>query len=159
LAPALVETWALDGKTLRGSKKQGAECFHLLAVFGHQCGMVVRQELVPVRGDQQPDEIAVVHALLERLFQEGGLEGRLWTMDALHTHENNAEIIVRGGGDYVMPVKENQETLYEEIRLLFDEADLLSQETREAMTITESWDAGHGRIEVRRLTASTARND
>ena len=159
LPPDRVEAWALDGKTLRGSKKQGADCFHLVAILGHQCGMVLRQELAPLRGDKQPDEGAVVNALLKCLFQEGTLEGRIWTMDALHTREDNAQTIVDGGGDYVMPVKENQPTLCADIRLLFDERDRLAKEKREAMTATAAWDQGHGRIEHRRLTVSAALND
>lgn len=159
LPPDWVEAWALDGKTLRGSKKQGAEVFHLVAILGHQCGLALRQELAPVRGEQQPDEIAVVATLLKRLSAEGSLQKRVWTMDALHTHAENAETIVEGGGDYVMPVKANQETLHKDIRLLFEEADGSAPALRASMTVHEDWDNGHGRIEWRRVTASDALND
>jgi hypothetical protein len=53
-----------------------------------------------------------------------------------------------------MPVKENQDTLLADIRLVFDWS--LLEETKEAM---ETLDAGHGRIEWRCLTTSTALND
>ena len=50
-----------------------------------------------------------------------------------------------------MLVKSNQPQLQQDIRSLFQEAHALA-ETRAA---TETVDGGHGRIEQRRLTAST----
>lgn len=47
------------------------------------------------------------------------LAGLVVTTDALHTQKKTARLIVEGGGDYFMVVKENQPSLYEEIGLLF----------------------------------------
>lgn len=43
---AVLEGAAIDGKTLRGSAKQGAEDVHLLSLCSHQLGLVLRQVAV-----------------------------------------------------------------------------------------------------------------
>ena len=134
---------ALDGKTLRGSKKQGAPGMHLLSALAHHVGVTLAQHAV----DDKTNEITAVETLLQGLV----LEGRVMTMDALLTQRQVAQTIVDKGGDYVMIVKENQPQLHADIALVFAQppwGDL--QET--ASTV----DMGHGRIEQRTLTASSA---
>ena len=48
-APSELEALAIDGKTLRGSRKQGAPAPHLLSVLSHRLGLTVWQ---PGRGGQ-----------------------------------------------------------------------------------------------------------
>jgi predicted transposase YbfD/YdcC len=134
---------ALDGKTLRGSKKQGAPGMHLLSALAHHVGVTLAQHAV----DDKTNEITAVETLLQGLV----LEGRVMTMDALLTQRHVAQTIVDRGGAYVMIVKENQPQLHADIALVFAQppwGDV--QET--ASTV----DMGHGRIEQRTLTASTA---
>ena len=68
---------ALDGKTLRGSKKQGAPGTHLLSALAHHVGVTLAQHAV----DDKTNEITAVETLLHHLV----LEGRIVTMDALLT--------------------------------------------------------------------------
>jgi len=89
---------ALDGKTLRGSRKQGAINTHLLSAVSHRLGLTLGQHPVA----DKTNEIPVVQELLKHLI----LEGRVFTMDALLTQRQVAQTIVDGGGDYVMVVKE-----------------------------------------------------
>jgi len=134
---------ALDGKTLRGSKKQGAPGMHLLSALAHHVGVTLAQHAV----DDKTNEITAVETLLQGLV----LEGRVMTMDALLSQRQVAQTIVDKGGAYVMIVKENQPQLHADIALVFAQppwGDL--QET--ASTV----DMGHGRIEQRTLTASSA---
>ncbi|MCO6450746.1 MAG: ISAs1 family transposase [Caldilineales bacterium] len=81
---------ALDGKTLRGSKKQGADLSHLLSAVDHKTGMTLIQ--VPVDG--KTNEIPLTQVLLERIR----LEGRVFTADVLLTQRAIAEAIVKKGG-------------------------------------------------------------
>ena len=74
------------------------------------------------------------------------------TTDALHTQHYVAQTILDGDGDYVMLVKGNQPDMLADIQLLF----LLRHVVAKTLTATAPVDAGHGRIEVRRLTASSA---
>ncbi len=134
---------ALDGKTLRGSKKQGAPGTHLFSALAHQVGVTLAQHAV----DDKTNAITAVETLLHHLV----LEGRIVTMDALLTQRHVAQTIVDTGGDYVMIVKENQPRLRADIELVFTLPPVGDrQET--ARTI----DIGHGRIEQRNITTSEA---
>ncbi|HSX77028.1 MAG TPA: ISAs1 family transposase, partial [Candidatus Saccharimonadia bacterium] len=94
---------AVDGKTLRGSKKQGAPETHLLSVLTHRVGLTLTQQAVAAK----TNEITEV----ETVFGEIVLAGRIVTMDALLTQRQVAQTIVAAGGDYVMIVKDNQPEL------------------------------------------------
>lgn len=135
---------ALDGKTLRGSRKQGAPGAHLLSAVSHRLGLTLAQRAV----DDETNEIPVAQEMLQDLV----LEGRVITLDALLTQREVAQTILDGGGDYLMFVKGNQPRLWDDIQVLFQEPKLLA----DTMAAAETVDVGHGRIEKRRLTASTA---
>lgn len=142
-APTEAEAVAVDGKTLRGSRHQGALNVHLLSALSHRLGLTLGQQAV----DAKTNEISHVVPLLHGLV----LEGRIFTMDALLTQRAVAQTIVEGGGDYVMLVKGNQPRLEEDIALVFAEPP-----EADCQGIAETLDRGHGRIERRRLTVSAA---
>ena len=102
---------AVDGKTLRGSKKQGAPGTHLLSVLAHRLGVTLTQPAVAAK----TNEIKEVETVLSQIV----LTGRVVTMDALLTQRAVAQTIVDAGGDYVMIVKENQPQLKADIELVF----------------------------------------
>jgi predicted transposase YbfD/YdcC len=134
---------ALDGKTLRGSKKQGAPGVHLLSALSHHVGLTLTQQAV----DAKTNEITQVETVLRQII----LKDRVVTMDALLTQRHVAQTIVDAGGDYVMIVKENQPQLRADIELVFTLPPAGDrQET--ARTV----DIGHGRIEQRNITTSEA---
>ena len=103
---------ACDGKTLRGSAQQGASDTHLLSAVAHQLGITLAQLAVP----DKTNEIGAIVELLSRLV----LRGCVITTDALLTQTKVAEQVLAGEGDFVFVVKENQPTLYADIKLLFD---------------------------------------
>jgi len=134
---------ALDGKTLRGSHKQGAPGAHLLSALSHHLGLTLAQQAV----DDKTNEITQVETVLRQLV----LRDRVVTMDALLTQRHVAQTIVDEGGDYVMIVKDNQPQLRADIELVFALPPVGDrQET--ARTV----DIGHGRIEQRNITTSEA---
>ena len=159
---SLGEAFALDGKAFRGSAQQGARFPAALAVLSHRLGIPLLQR--PTRGNRprssedgercRDHEVHVVKQLLKDLLVEGRLSGRIWTMDAAHTLEENAKTIVKGGGHYVMPVKKNQGTLRKAIHLLFEDASA----PKEWFDGEVLLDTGHGRIEIRRIRTSSALN-
>jgi predicted transposase YbfD/YdcC len=143
-APEAPETVvALDGKTLRGSKHQGAPGTHLLSALAHHVGMTLAQHAV----DDKTNEITAVETILHQLV----LEGRIVTMDALLTQRHVAQTIVDQGGDYVMIGKEKQPRLRADIELVFTLPPVGDQQAT-ARTV----DIGHGRIEQRNITTSEA---
>jgi predicted transposase YbfD/YdcC len=134
---------ALDGKTLRGSKKQGAPGTHLLSALAHHVGVTLAQHVV----DDKTNEITAVEPILHQLV----LEGRIVTMGALLTQRPIAQTIVDKGGDYVMIIKENQPRLRADIELVFTLPPVGDRQVT-ARTV----DLGQGRIEQPNITTSTA---
>lgn len=134
---------ALDGKTLRGSKKQGVPGAHLLSALSHHLGLTLAQQAV----DGKTNEITQVEAVLSQLV----LKDRVITMDALLTQRQVAQAIVDGGGDYVMIVKDNQPQLRDDIELVFT-----LPPAGDHQEMARTVDIGHGRIEQRNLTTSAA---
>src|ERR1700674_3661778 len=63
----LLEGVALDGKTLRGRRKQGAPGAHLLSALSQRLGLTLAQ----VRVDDKTNEIGAAPALLRGLVLEG----------------------------------------------------------------------------------------
>ena len=134
---------ALDGKTLRGSHKQGAPGVHLLSALSHHVGLTLTQQAV----DAKPNEITQGETVLRQLV----LKDRVVTMDALRTQRHVAQAIVDEGGDYVMIVKENQPQLRADIAWVF-----MLPPAGDRQETARTVDIGHGRIEQRNITTSEA---
>jgi len=141
-APDTEEAIAVDGKTLRGSKKQGAPGAHLLSALAPRLGLTLAQHAVADKTNEIPAAIELLRHLV--------LAGRVVTMDALLTQRAIAQQIVDAGGDYVRVVKDNQPQLREDIATVFAYPPIAG-ETR---TVAETVDGGHGRIEQRRMQTS-----
>lgn len=85
-----LEALAIDGKTLRGSQKQGAVNVHLLSALSHRLGLTLYQEAVP----EKTNEIGALPEMLQVLV----LEGRVVTVDALLCQREIAHGIRAQGG-------------------------------------------------------------
>lgn len=149
-APRAQRHLALDGKTLRGTRRTGAivqPAVQLLSLYDvtHQ-GTLVQTE-VATKDHEIPGATA--------LIANRDLRGCVITADALHTQRKWCRTVRAQGGDYVLIAKQNQRGLREDIGLLFDGdwPAWLEQRT------TTSVNKGHGRIEVRQLRASSELND
>ena len=102
---------AVDGKTIRGASRHTGQTIHLLSAFLHNMGTVIAQCQV----DSKTNEIPSIRSLLEPL----DLEGRVVTLDAMHTQKDTARFLVeRKGANYLLTVKDNQPTLRSDIELL-----------------------------------------
>src|SRR2546425_5923495 len=134
---------AVDGKTLRGSKKQGAPGTHLLSVLAHRVGLTLTQQAVAAKTNAIKE--------VETVFGQIVLTGRIVTMDALLTQRQVAQTIVEAGGDDVMLVKENQPQLKADSALVFTPPPVGDRPES-----PRTGDGGPGRIETRHLTTSEA---
>lgn len=110
------EPVAVDGKTLRGSVVYGQHgevlpAAHLVAAYTHNAPAVLAQ----LRSAGKGNELATARALLAQV----PLEGRVVTGDALLTQRDVCQQVLDGGGDYVLPVKENQPALRESLAQAF----------------------------------------
>jgi predicted transposase YbfD/YdcC len=136
----------IDGKTLRGSKRQGASNSHLLAAYAADIGMVLAQQGV----DDKTKELGVIEGFLLAL----ALQGRVVTTDALLTQHTVAMQIVEQGGDYVLPVKENQPLTHEAIAYWFERPAPYDWPNGEARACEKQ----HGRLTQWQVETSTALN-
>ncbi len=137
---------ALDGKTLRGSRgqtsdKAGKGAIHMVSAWASQNRLVLGQ----VKVDAKSNEITAIPELLRAL----AIEGCLVTIDAMGTQRAIAKQIIDQGGDYVLALKENQATLYQEVVEMFSQA---KANTIDELVIEDerTIEKGHGRIDVRR---------
>jgi predicted transposase YbfD/YdcC len=142
-----LEGISIDGKTLRGSLKQGAQTSHLLAAATHRLGSVLAQVAV----DDRTNEIGQIEELLVKL----ALKGRVVTTDSLLTQRKVAKIIVENEGDYLLPVKQNQPLTYDALAYWFDG----NPPRHLANAVAKRTEKGHGRLTHWRIEATTALND
>jgi hypothetical protein len=102
---------AVDGKTLRGVHGEGLPGEHLVSAYAHQAGVVLAQ----VRTAGKGHELAGA----QQVLAQTPLAGRVVTADALLTQREISTRIVAGGGDYLLPVKDNQPALLADLRAVF----------------------------------------
>jgi hypothetical protein len=112
LGPVQDRIIALGRKALRHA--QGGE---LVSAVGAGSG----RWLGTVRTPDKTNEITAARTLLERLNQRLDLNGKVVVLDALHTHQETARLIVQElGADYLFTVKANQDTLHKTVRGLLE---------------------------------------
>jgi len=133
-----VKQIAVDGKALRGSRAGACPALHIVSAWATDAGLTLAQ----VRTADKSNEITAIPDLLDLL----DVSGALVSIDAAGCQKEIAARIVRGTGDYLLAVKENQPRLYEDIdrlALAAMEADYagLSRHLAEG--------PGHGRDEMR----------
>ncbi len=113
LGPGDAPHLALDGKTARGSRDGGTPGVHLVSAYAPD----VKAVLAQLRVDAKTNEHKAALELLGVLR----LEGKVITGDAMFTHRDVCAEVIERGGDYVLPVKENQPTLSRDIAAAFAE--------------------------------------
>ena len=102
---------AIDGKACRGSRNKSGKMIHLLhAYLTDDCSFLGQEKI-----DQKSNEITAIPKLLKTL----DLEGALVSIDAMACQKEIAKQIVDSKGNYVLAVKGNQKTLYEDIKTAF----------------------------------------
>jgi predicted transposase YbfD/YdcC len=89
---------------------------------------------------------------IPKLLELLDITGCIVTIDAIGTQKAIAEQIVDAGGDYVLAVKENQPTLFADIRALLNKA-LDTDFAGLDYDLFQSEETGHGRSETRTYLA------
>ena len=92
------------------------------------------------------------------------VKDKIITGDAMFTHRDFCAKVIEGGGDYVLPVKENQPTLGKDIAAAFAEPEAglspLQAARREAELDRDcEIDKGHGRIEKRSIEVTSSMSE
>jgi predicted transposase YbfD/YdcC len=134
---------ALDGKCLRRShaRNRGLGAMYLVSAWATERGISLGQLAV----EEKSNEITAIPQLLDQL----DLTGAVVTIDAAGCQRNIADEIVAGGGDFVLALKGNQESLHRNVTELF--AQQLAEDFRDTpVGRHEESEQGHGRTEERR---------
>ena len=135
---------AVDGKTLRRSidKANNKAAIHMVSAWCETNRIVLGQ----LATNAKSNEITAIPELLEML----DIENAVVTIDAMGCQKAIAKKIVDQKGDYVLQVKKNQEKLHDLLVETFDE---LTGRGIPGVPFQyhEDVDAGHGRIETRRI--------
>jgi predicted transposase YbfD/YdcC len=136
---------AIDGKTLRRSfdRAAGRSPLAVVTAFASATRWVIGQEAF--RCAEGDSEILAARALLRCL----DLSGRLVTADAIHCQNETAQVILDGGGDYLLRLKTNRPALHDAVAAYFALPEVCAE-----LPAAETTDADHGRIEVRRACVS-----
>lgn len=111
LGPGDAPHISIDGKTARGSRDGDAPGVHLVSAYAPD----VKAVLAQLRVDAKTNEHKAALELLGVL----SVKGKVVTGDAMFTHRDICAAVIAGGGDYVLPVKENQPTLGRDIAAVF----------------------------------------
>jgi predicted transposase YbfD/YdcC len=142
----------LDGKTMRGTIPAGhSHGIHLLAAYLPDEGWVMFQVEVGTKENEIPAAGRIVKCL--------DLRGKIITGDALLAQRELSLEIVQAGGNYVWIIKDNQPTTRQDIARLFAPEHVVkgfSPASHDDFRTAETIEKGHGRIERRTLTASSA---
>ena len=134
---------SIDGKTLRHSfdRATSQATIHMVSAWANANRLVLGQ----VKVEDKSNEITAIPKLIKLL----DLAGATVTIDAMGCQKAIAQDITDQGADYVLALKENHPTLYDDVTVFFDEA-----QTTEFAEIEHAYqetvDGDHGRIETRR---------
>jgi len=154
ICPALGnEVVAIDGKALRCALDEGNPIPYIVSAWALDNGLALGQ----VKVDDKSNEITAIPELLGVLE----LNGCIVTLDAMGCQKDIAGQIVDKGAHYVLALKGNHATVYEEIKDFFTDAvppcatqcaDTVRPGT---MDFFQTYEKGHGRSETRRYWHST----
>jgi predicted transposase YbfD/YdcC len=134
---------SLDGKTLRHAFDQATAtpAIHMVSAWAGANRLVLGQ----LKVEEKSNEITAIPKLLAML----DVKGAVVTIDAMGCQKEIAKTITDRGADYVLALKENHKTLYEEVTLFLEEAKATAF-TDVEHAYHETVDGDHGRIETRR---------
>jgi predicted transposase YbfD/YdcC len=133
---------AIDGKTCRRSHDaaKGLGALHIVSAWASEEGIALGQ----VATEAKSNEITAIPQLLEQI----DLAGTLITIDAMGCQKEIVKQVVKGGGDCVIAVKDNQSKLLAAIQShVFDHLEKDHKELQ--YRVHETLDDGHGRIDER----------
>ena len=136
---------AIDGKQARRTKDVKKRPLHVVSAFSAECGLVLGQ----LACEEKSNEITAIPKLLEMLE----INGCIVTIDAMGTQTAIADAIIDKGADYILSLKENQKTLYNDVKLYLDDI-RKEKNILESNNYFKTVEKGHGRIETRECIIS-----
>lgn len=135
---------AIDGKTLRRTfdkaSKKGP--LHLVSAFATETGLVLGQK----KTSEKSNEITAIPQLIRQLE----LKGYVVTIDAMGCQKEIAKEITEAKADYILALKENHQTMHQDVMKFFEFEDATGWKESEKFSFHKEVSKGHGRLEIRR---------
>lgn len=134
---------AIDGKSMRGTKKGGNQALHAISAWSNKHGITLA--MLESRGKK--NEIKTIPEVLDLLEPKDAII----TTDAMGCQKDIAAKIKAKKADYVLQLKSNQGKLFEEVKAYHHKLERTGFDGVE-VDVFEEIDKGHGRLEVRKYT-------
>jgi predicted transposase YbfD/YdcC len=146
IRPVIQQVIPIDGKTLRGSydRENGIKNLHLVTAWACENRLVLAQ----VKVENHSNEITAIPALLELI----DITGATITMDAMGTQTEIIRLIHQKKANYVVTLKSNHPTLYNQVKNWFKTA---QSHQFKGIEIDENHqtESAHSRVETRKVWA------
>lgn len=130
----------IDGKTMRSNKRGEDKASHIVSAWSKEDGFCLGQKAI----EEKSNEITAIPDLLEKIQ----VKGQIITIDAMGTQTAIAEKIRQKRADYVLALKRNQNSLYEDVKEYFSEEEF-QEEIRKKGNYKKTQEKAHGQIETR----------
>lgn len=130
----------IDGKTMRGNCQNDGVPSHVISAWSKEDGFCLGQKAV----EEKSNEITAIPELLDKVQ----IKGQIVTIDAMGTQKEIAKKIRTKRADYVLAVKGNQKTLYEDLKEYFGDEEFLEKVKKEG-GYKQQQEKAHGQIETR----------
>ena len=139
--PEIKGVVAIDGKQARRTGDMKKRPLHVVSAFASEFGMVIGQ----LACEEKSNEITAIPQLLDMLE----IKGCIVTIDAMGTQTEIAKKIREKEADYILSLKSNQPSLYNDVKLFMDEY-CKDTEAKTDDIYAYTIDGSHGRIEKRK---------
>ena len=112
----------IDGKTMCANKRKEEKPSHIVSAWSKEDGFCLGQKAL----EEKSNEITAIPELLEKIQ----IKGQVITIDAMGTQKGIAEKIKKKRADYVLALKGNQGTMYEDAKEYFKEKKVFERNPR-----------------------------
>jgi predicted transposase YbfD/YdcC len=141
----------IDGKTLRRSRDKNKNAIHMINAWCTGAGISLGQ----MKSEGKSNEIKTIPKLLDLL----DIENTIVTADAMNCQVEIAKKIVDKKADYLLCLKDNQQSLHERVEEKFNELSLPGRKSFEYDIFEERQKKKHGRIENRTIRVISAKEN
>ncbi len=136
---------SMDGKVTKGSARNKEytdeiKALNTMSIYSHNYGVSLVQDFI----DDKSNEIPMGPELIKKL----DLTNCILTADALNTQKETVTAIKEAKGDYVLALKKNQKTFYEDIKTYLDDETVLNKIEKTAYF--EEKEKSHSKIITRK---------
>ena len=136
---------SMDGKVSKGSSRNKEntdeiKALNTMSIYSHNYGVSLVQDYI----EDKSNEIPMGPELIKKL----DLTNCILTADALNTQKETVTAIKEAKGDYVLALKKNQKSFYEDIKDYLDDKDILKKMEKE--NYYEETEKSHSKIITRK---------